>query len=170
MCDRGHAHQVLKGYSRVHGQQWTKLAEAYPRALNNFLAEYLCSQLIGEASHPGPSSLEEVELVTPATAKLQARVLEGFEGWLFRVFSASAARSLPSCAMALVHLLRLYGDHLYQSGEPMYKFRHLLAYFQKNRFDARPFMPAAWDFLTRWERVCPVIHRVPVPEAVCEAL
>ena len=191
LCDRGHAHQVLKGYSRVHGQQWTKLAEAYPRALNNFLAEYLCSQLlppeqrrrldisacarclearIGEASHPGPSSLEEVELVTPATAKLQARVLEGFEGWLFRVFSASAARSLPSCAMALVHLLRLYGDHLYQSGEPMYKFRHLLAYFQKNRFDARPFMPAAWDFLTRWERVCPVIHRVPVPEAVCEAL
>ena len=52
----------------------------------------------------------------------------------------------------------------------MYIYRHLLAYMQKNRIELRPCLPVAWDLLTRWERVQPVTHRVPLPEAMFKAM
>ncbi|CAE7208765.1 unnamed protein product [Symbiodinium microadriaticum] len=131
---------------------------------------------IGEAQNPGPPSkgglrsLEDVTLVTAATAKLQNRVLAGFEAWLSEGLSDSARRSLSACAMAFCALLRAYGDFLFRSGSPMYIYRHLLAYMQKNRIELRPCLPVAWDLLTRWERVQPVTHRVPLPEAMFKAM
>ena len=132
LCKGGHTHQKLEGHSRFHGKQWTKVAEHYPRILNSFIAEFLarpvlplhqlrrldlaacarCSGArIGEASKPGPGfSPEEVELVTPATARLQEKVLAGFQGWLSSVLSVPAIRSMHRCAMVYVLLLRAYGN------------------------------------------------------------
>ncbi|CAE6965207.1 unnamed protein product [Symbiodinium sp. CCMP2592] len=180
LCPGGCRHQRLSGYSSLHRQQWTKVAEAYPREMNTFLAYHLANRTlqgterrrldlaacarcigarIGEAKVPGPrkelivGSLEEVSLVTPTTAKLQSRVLGEFEAWLLEEegLSDSALRSLSSCAMAYCVFLRAYGDHLYRSGGPMYVFRHLLAYMQKNKLHLRPFLSLGWDLLSRWE-------------------
>ncbi|CAE7238074.1 unnamed protein product [Symbiodinium sp. CCMP2456] len=191
-------HQQLKGYSSFHRRQWTKVAEAYPRQVNTILAYHLANKSLppalrrrlnlaacakchgarfGEASHPGPvlskqklQSLEDVKLVSAATAKLQVRVVDGFEEWLLQGLSDSALKSLATCAMAYCSLLRAYGDFLFRSGQPMYMFRHLLAYMQKQRLELRPYMPMAWDLLSRWERVQPVRHRIPMPEAIFQAL
>ncbi|CAE7651862.1 unnamed protein product [Symbiodinium sp. CCMP2456] len=113
---------------------------------------------------------EEVNLVTETTVKLQNRVLADFEGWLRSGLSDSALGSLSSCAMAYCTMIRAYGDHLYRSKGPMYVYRHLLAYMQKNRLGLRPYLPMAWDLLSRWERVEPVQHRVPMPEALYKAM
>ncbi|CAE7735292.1 unnamed protein product, partial [Symbiodinium necroappetens] len=191
-------HQRLSGYAKLHRRQWTKVAEAYPKQINKLLAQHLirqssapekrrrldlvsCAKCVGsrfgEAANPGPSaaegkltSLENVSLVTAATAKLQSRVVLGFEEWLLQGLSDRALRSLSSCAMAYCTLLRAYGDYLFRSGSPMYLYRHLLAFMQKNRLELRPYMPLAWDLLSRWERVQPVRHRAPMPEAVFKAL
>ena len=168
-------HQRLSGYAKLHRRQWTKVAEAYPKQINKLLAQHLirqssapekrrrldlvsCAKCIGsrfgEAGNPGPSeaegklsSLENVSLVTAATAKLQSRVVLGFEEWLLQGLSDRALRSLSSCAMAYCTLLRAYGDYLFRSGSPMHLYRHLLAFMQKNRLELRPYMPQAWDLL-----------------------
>ena len=100
-----------------------------------------------------PVSLEEVALVTPATARLQERVVRGFEGWLSFALSEPALESLSHCATAYCALLRAYGDFLFQKGRPMCVFCNLLAYMQKNRMELRPCLPMAWDLLIRRERV-----------------
>ena len=100
----------------------------------------------------------------------QQLVLGDFQGWLSRELSGPARRSLCSQAMVFCILVRAYGDWLFQQGEPLYKFRHLMAYLQKNRVDLKPFLAYGWDLVTRWERVVPVVHRVPIPEAVVRAL
>ncbi|CAE7307382.1 unnamed protein product, partial [Symbiodinium sp. CCMP2456] len=197
-CPGCREHQRLVGYSSYHRRQWTKVAEVYPRAVNSLLAHHLanssrpvglrkrldlaaCARClgarIGEATNPGPrprqphhGSLEEVNLVTETTVKLQNRVLADFEGWLRSGLSDSALSSLSSCAMAYCTMIRAYGDHLYRSKGPMYVYRHLLAYMQKNRLGLRPYLPMAWDLLSRWERVEPVQHRVPMPEALYKAM
>ena len=82
----------------------------------------------------------------------------------------SARKSLSSHAMVFCVLVRAYGDWLFQQGEPLYKFRHLMAYLQKSRFDLKPFLSFGWDLVSRWERVVPVVHRVPIPEAIVRAM
>ena len=175
--------------------QFTKAAEAYPRGLNKLLAWHLvnprlpacqrrrldvaaCARChsvrIGEASRPGPDlsaplSLEEVQLVSARTLAIQDRVLGDFEGYLRRELSGPARKSLCSIAMVYCFLVRCYGNWLFQQGEPLYKFRHLMAFLQKNRFELRPYLSFGWDLITRWERLVPVVHRVPVPEAVVRA-
>ena len=77
LCQDGRDHVRLSGYSHVHRRQWTRVAEAYPRALNRLLAYYMvnpslpvhrrrrlevaaCARChgvrVGEASKPGPAS------------------------------------------------------------------------------------------------------------------
>ena len=196
LCAGGHEHVKLTGYSKVHRCQFTKAAEAFPRGLNRLIAWHLVnphlppaqrrrldvaacarchSQRIGEASRPGPvpgapASLEEVQLVSARTLAIQDTVLGDFEGFLRRELSGPARKSLCSHAMVYCVLVRSYGNWLFQNGEPLYKFRHLMAFLQKNRFELRPFLSFGWDLITRWERVVPVVHRVPVPEAIVRAL
>lgn len=132
---------------------------------------------VGEAANPGPAghgdlpaNLEEVALVSRATQQLQERVLEEFRDWTRQRFSTQAERSLTSEPLVFCSLVRVYGDWCFQNGFPMYKFRHLLAWLQKNRFELRPFLPLCWDLLTCWERIRPPIHRTPLPKAVFEAM
>ena len=193
LCNCAGPHQRLSGYCKERRQMWTKVAESYPRPLNGLLAAActeamrpqgdrrhvsacdICrcsSQRIGEACNPGPAgvSLEEVQLVGPRTLALQARLLAEFRGWLVSQFSRPARLSLEGCAMAFCTVLRAYGNHLFQSGQPLYKWRHLCAYFQKERLALRPYMPMCWDLTSRWERLCPTAHRTPIPHALARAV
>ena len=72
--------------------------------------------------------------------------------------------------MAYCAVLRAYGNYLNQSGQPLYKWRHLCAFFQKERLTLRPYMPLCWDLATRWERLCPTAHRTPIPYALARAV
>eukprot|EP00435_Cladocopium_sp_Y103_P036916 s1777_g9.t1 len=115
LCNCKHREHVrLRGYSRIHGTQWTKVAEPYPRGLCRLLARACavkagwlhkdklniagccrCSSLrIGEAENPGPrraaghfhdrGTLEAAPLLLPATLALQHRVLQAFFVWCRR--------------------------------------------------------------------------------------
>ena len=132
------------------------------------------SQRIGEASKPGPArvveNLDEVQLVSEQTRALQARVLADFRVWLGAYFTPPAQRSVEGCAMVFCAVLRCYGQHLYSSGQPLYKWRHLCAFYQKEKLALRPYMPACWDLATRWERLCPATHRTPTPFALAMAV
>ena len=86
-----------------------------------------------------------MQLISLRTAEIQRRVVEDFNSWLARELSEPARRSLCSFAMVYCILLRAYGDWLFQMGEPLYKFRHLMAYLQKSRLDLRPFLGMGWD-------------------------
>ncbi|CAE7913453.1 unnamed protein product, partial [Symbiodinium necroappetens] len=175
---------VFCAAARERRQMWTKVAEGYPRPLNGLLAAAateamrplgdrrhisacdICrcgSQRIGEAANPGPAEvcLEEVQLVSARTQALQHRLLADFRTWLASQLSRPARLSLEGCAMAFCAVLRAYGNHLFQTGQPLYKWRHLCAYFQKERLALRPYMPMCWDLTTRWERLCPTVHRTP---------
>ncbi|CAE7648407.1 Cdk10, partial [Symbiodinium necroappetens] len=193
LCSCSGPHQRLSGYCKERRQMWTKVAESYPRPLNGLLAAAateamrplgdrrhisacdICrcgSQRIGEADNPGPAEvcLEEVQLVSARTQALQHRLLTDFRTWLASQLSRPARLSLEGCAMAFCAVLRAYGNHLFQTGQPLYKWRHLCAYFQKERLTLRPYMPMCWDLTTRWERLCPTAHRTPVPYALARAV
>ena len=193
LCQCSRPHQRLSGYCKERRQMWTKVAESYPRPLNGLLAAAateamrpigerrhvsasdICrsgTQRIGEASHPGPpvGSLEDVQLVGARTQALQARLLEDFGAWLAARLSRPALLSLEGCAMAYCAVLRAYGNYLFQTGQPLYKWRHICAYFQKERLSLRPYMPLCWDLATRWERLCPTAHRTPIPYALVRAM
>ena len=102
--------------------------------------------------------------------RLQTRLLADFRVWLGANFSAPAVRSLEGCAIAFCTVLRAYGNFLFPSGQPLYKWRHICAYFQKENLLLRPYMPLCWDLVTRWERVCPTAHRTPIPHALAKAV
>ncbi|CAE7735652.1 unnamed protein product, partial [Symbiodinium necroappetens] len=193
LCQCPGPHQRLSGYCKERRQMWTKVAESYPRPLNGVLAAAateamrpagdrrhisacdICrcgTQRIGEAANPGPpvESLEEVQLVSVRTQTLQRRLLSDFDAWLASRLSRPARLSLEGCAMAYCAVLRAYGNYLFQTGQPLYKWRHLCAFFQKERLSLRPYMPLCWDLATRWERLCPTAHRTPIPYALVRAM
>ena len=193
LCECTTPHQRLSGYSKELGMMMTKAAEHYPRKLNFLLsaalgeacrrpadrrhvsASDICrsqGHRIGEAKNPGPepANLEEIQLVSQRTRALQTRLLADFGVWLGANFSAPAVRSLEGCAMALCTVLRAYGNFLFSSGQPLYKWRHICAYFQKENLLLRPYMPLCWDLVSRWERVCPTAHRTPIPHALAKAV
>ena len=111
-----------------------------------------------------------MDLVGERTRALQAKLLGEFERWLAENLSAPARTSVDSSAMVFCSVLRAYGNHLYMTGQPLYKWRRLCAFCQKNRLLLRPYMPLCWDLVTRWERICPTVHRNPVPLSVAKAM
>ena len=202
LCLGGHSHQVLRGRSKAHQDNWTHVAQVYPRGLCRRLAVELgksfglqplrarlntsaCARAdhsrIGEASHPGPArraprnersaaDLLAVPMLEPVTVKLQQRVWDNFEQWLFLHLSEDSVGQVFLCPSLAAHVLRSYGLHLYSAGFPMYELRHLLVVVQ-HRFPAvKPSLSPAWDILGRWEEIKPVRHRLPLPELLFRAM
>ena len=72
--------------------------------------------------------------------------------------------------MFLVQSLRCYGDLMFQRGGALSNLRHLLLACQRWKPMCRPLMASAWELVERWESICPVKHRTPIPEALVKAL
>ena len=140
---------------------WTKAAESYPARLAVYLAARLVESLkpiqrqrrldaaacarsssrrIGEATNPGPRrrqprsdlpDLERINLVQPATQLLQQRVHSRFVAWLESELGSEVLDRFSVDPSLQVHFVRAFGNWLYQTGEPMYLFGHLVVYLQQ---------------------------------------
>lgn len=194
LCLGCEKHLVLRGRSRVHGKNWTAVAQPYPKGVSEVIGCALlnkwgehrdfdpssCARAgvgarIGEASNPGPPKhrtglLEEVPLVEARTAALQSKIWNQFLCWASSRLSSEAFRSIQSQPMLLVLLGKEYGNKLYQEGRPLYVYRHFVAVLQKTHVTTRPFVGICWDMVSRWEILEPVEHRLPLPAAIFRAM
>ena len=135
---------------------------------------------IGEASNPGPrprrqgpfvSDLELVDTVQPSTRLIQHRALEKLDAWLLRELGPETFGNIVDrCPKLRLWFLRAFGNWMYQNGEAMYLFRHLVVHLQQTFPGERSLLAPAWDLLTRWEIVLPVQHRPPLPRIVLDAM
>eukprot|EP00434_Breviolum_minutum_P008186 symbB.v1.2.007217.t1/scaffold441.1/size205278/4 len=67
-------------------------------------------------------------------------------------------------------VLQKYGMVLYSEGHAIYEFRHLLVLAQQKMPLIKPSISAAWQLLTKWESLQPLVHRLPLPEVLYKAM
>ena len=138
------------------------------------------SRCIGEAKNPGPrrrllvtrdeADLNDVKLVEPVTAKVQERVWLSFEKWMNQTFSPEAVEQMFRSPGLVTLVLQKYGRVLYAEGHAIYEFRHLLVLAQQKMPLIKPSISAAWQLLTKWESLQPLVHRLPLPEILYKAM
>ena len=134
---------------------------------------------IGEAKHPrprtrplisrDPDDLTGTLLVEPVTFRLQHRVWSEFDAWLQKTLSSEAVHQIFRSPGLVVLILERYGVELFSKGAAMYVYRHLLVVAQQRMPLIKPYMAPAWQVLTRWESLQPLVHRVPLPEVIFRA-
>ena len=164
---------ILRGKCKGSNQNWTRVAQVYPRGVCQQLAmaqlRFSCPGVacaggstarIGEASNPGPASrtrlpragdLSDVALLEPATLALQDSAWRHFEQWLMQELCQEDIDSLRACPQLLALLLAECGYVAYRSGLPLHVFRQLLARCQREIFGLRSCLSVAWDVVSRWE-------------------
>lgn len=200
LCSRDHVHRILRGRSHQHGKCWTKVAEPYPSKLTTLLAWSACCDLgilkvkggltggmakcsgcrIGEAKNPGPSKknnynrafgdLSNQPLVRAETSKLGERQWLLFCQWIDSRVGSSLLDSLWNCPSLMGLAMAQYGQHLYESGESIYKMRQLVTYAQRISPILKGKLSSAWNLISKWETLEPVVHRRPVPLKLYEAI
>ena len=199
ICECRKPHVVLRGRCAERKMNFTKLAEAYPRALCSVLAAAIAidvgalpgrrrldvgacaraaSLRIGEARHPGPKRstrvrtgrLEDVHLLEPQTIEMRQRFWTSFVQWLETELGEGALQWCLSAPILLVKVLEAYGFHQFASGSPLYYYRQLVAHVQREFPLTKQFSSIAWAVVSRWELVEPIQHRAPVPEPIVRAL
>ena len=197
-CECTKPHVVLRGRCPKRRMNFTKLAEAYPRALCSVVAAAIAIDVgalpgrrrldvgacarsatlrIGEAVHPGPrraqrvrtGRLEDVNLLEPHTVQMRQRFWTSFVQWLEAELGAGALQWCLAAPILLVKVLEAYGFHQFSSGTPLYYYRQLVAHVQREFPLTRQFMNIAWAVVSRWEVVEPTQHRAPLPEPVVRA-
>ena len=139
-----------------------------------------CGRCIGEALNPGPrprargpfvSDLELIDTVEPGTRAVQARAMDKLDSWLLRELGEETFNSVSQiCPKLRLLFLRAFGNWLFQRGEAMYLYRHLVVHLQQTYPGERTMLAPAWDLLNRWEIVLPVQHRPPLPRVVLDAM
>ena len=186
LCRGGHQHLVLRGRSRQRKQNWSKVAESYSAGVCTELAGAVlraCLKLgptvsscvldenkrIGEADHPAHPELFDVKLIERPTLLVRESVWEALRKSLVEHLLQKAIVGIFACPL-LSLVLRSYVDELYKAGFPLHNCRQLLAHAQKLILLVRPHINVAWDFISRWEELQPVEHRVPMPEIILRAL
>ena len=199
LCNCGKKHVVLRGRSRLHQCNYTKLAEPYPRSLCRILALAMakdvglvssrpldvaaCAKLgtlrAGEALNPGPRrpfvrqravNLGDVLLLEPATIALRSKLWDEFSRWFASQFGASNLDLWAGLAPGLFAAsLAAYGHHCFDAGKSLHYYRQLLAHIQKTHGSVKPHLSCAWEVVNKWELVEPVTHRVPIPEPLLQA-
>ncbi|OLP80262.1 hypothetical protein AK812_SmicGene39345 [Symbiodinium microadriaticum] len=195
LCEGGHDHRRLRGRAFGSSSDWTRVAETPPGGACVDLAMALAdaaaaasrtvsscvrdpSKRLGEADVPGPAkprpgrtgSLLDVDLVDRQTTLLRARVWDAFVGWLRERLAERSVVALFACPPLLALVLRDYADELYQIGAPLGSYRQLLGYSQRRLPLLRPPLKPAWEMVTRWEEMQPVLHRTPMPEVLLKAM
>ncbi|CAE7267590.1 unnamed protein product [Symbiodinium microadriaticum] len=140
----------------------------------------LCCR-IGEASHPGPrrpstrpfvpGGLAAAPLHSAASSRLGFLAWSAFLRWVSGiVVSSDPVASFVACPALLAMALRSYGDHLFQTGGSLQHFRYAVVAAQRLTWGMRGQLGPAWEMVSRWERLQPVVHRTPVPEILVKAM
>ena len=177
VCKSGHV--VLRGRSKLHGMNYTKLAESYPRRLCAFLAAGFavdlglkgkCRKLdlgacakcnsgrIGEASNPGPrmraperfGSLSSVQLLEPQTVQMRARLWKDFSSWVDDTLGEGTVEQLSLSPCVFVKVLEVYGEHCFSIGMSLHYYRQLIAHVQKVFPETKLFISGAWQTVSKW--------------------
>ncbi len=199
-CTRTHSHRRLVGYSRLHKCSWTRVAQAYPRRLCQWISSAILSDTgaverrradvaalakltpgrIGEAGNPGPRRsalklrppglLQKTLLVEPATELLGIKTWESFKRWGSRQMNPESFERLICCDMILGELLEQFGFYLFDSGQSIYLFRQLLTFVQRQKPQIRTCLGKAWQVVSKWAIVEPTNHRTPLPVAIYFAM
>ena len=140
-----------------------------------------CHGRIGEAKNPGPRGrrdfgyragidLDQVPLVEAATSKLGVKVYVLFVQWLHAYLSADACEGLLACPATLAELARFFGTVLFDQRHSLYMYRQLLTHLLREVPSVRQYLGGAWQLVTKWSRLEPVEHRLPVPVVLLRAL
>ena len=140
----------------------------------------LCCR-IGEASHPGPrrpsrrppvpGGLSGAPLHSAASSRLGFLAWTSFLKWVRRWISSSdPVSSFVVCPPLLAMALRVYGDHLYQTGGSLQNFRYTVVAAQRLSWGMKGQLGPAWEMVSRWEKLQPTVHRTPVPEILVRAM
>ncbi|CAE7943074.1 unnamed protein product, partial [Symbiodinium sp. KB8] len=114
--------------------------------------------------------LREVATVTQGTVRLRAGIWSAFQSWLAKEVGRDTWASLEQHTDLLVEILQVYGQYLYDAGRSIQEFRQLLAHCQDLVPRARPSFKAAWNLLSKWEKLEPTVHRTPMPEPILWAM
>ena len=139
---------------------------------------------VGEAKGPGPRKstaaerarsrsglrLADVELVEQKAAQLEARLWDGFIQWVVEDCELTSAETLLAAAVTVAPLLQLYGDYLFRSGATLTSFRHLVAFASRKFVDFKFHSKVCWDYVSRWQSLAPLTHRLPLPWKLCQAM
>ena len=196
-CERPHV--KLRGRSKEHGMNFTKLAESYPRRLCAVLAASMAldcglqtgrrhvsvsdcvfseHKRVGEAKNPGPrqrkaareGAIDDIQLLEPQTVKIRAKLWTSFSSWVNENVGDGALENMIEAPYVLVKTLESYGKAQYAAGAPLHYYRQLLAHTQREIPLCRPYMQSAWTIVTKWELAEPTQHRPPIPEPLAIAI
>ena len=198
-CQCQRPHTILRGRCKVRKMNFTKLAEAYPRALCSVLGSAVaidvgalgerrrldigaCAKAatlrIGEALHPGPRKkrqqrtvdLEEFELLEPQTVAMRQRFWLDFTEWIEKHLGPGSLHWCLAAPILLVKILEAYGYEQFRAGFPLHYYRQLAAHVQREFPLVRPYISIAWSVVSKWEHFEPVQHRTPMPEPLLRAM
>ena len=114
--------------------------------------------------------LENRPLYSSTSHHLRLRAWTSFLAWCARSLSFDPVESFVSCPALLAMVLRSFGRYLYQRGGSLQTYRYAILAAQRLTWSIRGHLGPAWELATRWERLQPVQHRTPIPEAVVQAL
>ena len=131
---------------------------------------FLDPEPVADSRSPREFPLDQVQLVTVQTDRLQSQIWLRFEGWVKEGTSAAAAATLVSVPFVLCWLVAEFGRLLYSNGESLYLFRHLILAMLKHSPLTRQHAHVCWTLVTKWELVEPLRHRSPLPEVLLKAM
>ena len=142
-----------------------------------------CCCRVGEAKNPGPrrrgnrhrnlvadGDLESQPLQSASSLYLGTSAWTSFLSWVSLSLSVNPLDLFASCPVLAAMALRAYGNHLYCSGGTKHAFRYTLVGAQRELPLLKGALGPAWEILTRWEAVEPVVHRTPLPEPLLKAM
>ena len=90
--------------------------------------------------------------------------------WILEDCDEEAAKLLTCSWATVAPILELYGDFLFRSGATLSAFRRLVAFALRKFPDFKVRSTICWDFITKWEALEPLVHRLPFPWPVCKAM
>ncbi len=136
LCKCKGPHVTLRGRSKEHGMNFTKLAESYPRRLCAVLAAGMAwdcglqsgrrhvsvsdcvfsnRKRVGEAKNPGPrrnqvtreGAIDDIQLLEPQTVRMRAKLWTAFSKWVDDNIGEGALDNMLEAPYVLVKLWKL---------------------------------------------------------------
>ena len=136
LCKCKGPHVTLRGRSKEHGMNFTKLAESYPRRLCAVLAAGMAwdcglqsgrrhvsvsdcvfsnHKRVGEAKNPGPrrnqvtreGAIDDIQLLEPQTVRMRAKLWTAFSKWVDDNIGEGALDNMLEAPYVLVKLWKL---------------------------------------------------------------
>ena len=133
----------------------------------------------GEAINPGPRvprvarrdiHLASVEILEPNILALRDRLWKDFKNWFEAEFGRGQIDTWVGRAPStFVAALIAYGNFCFAEGFSLHYYKQLLAHIQRQFYNVKAVMTPAWELVTRWQSIEPVVHRVSLPEPLLQA-